>query len=64
MGKNEEIALELAKALIQNRNVVPVSGISNGSSNSIVFVIGETNYTFYEIVDYFFENLETIEQYL
>lgn len=61
MDKNKEIALELAKILIQKNNVVPVSTISN-DSNEIQYNIDDVNYSFCEIASHFLESIDQIEE--
>lgn len=60
MDKNKEIALELAKILIQKNNVVPVSTISSIDSKSIRYNIDDVNYSFFEIVNHFLESIDQI----
>jgi len=61
MDKNKEIALELAKILIQKDNVVPVSTINSIDSNSIQYNIGTVNYSFFEIVNHFLVSIDQID---
>lgn len=61
MDKKKEIALDLAKILIQKNTVVPVSTVSSIDSNSIQYTIGDKSYSFFEIVSHFLDCINKIE---
>ncbi|MFS0575340.1 hypothetical protein AB1K83_06895 [Sporosarcina sp. 179-K 3D1 HS] len=65
MDDNKKLAIELAKALIQNNNVKPVSGTGNNrdESRSITYIIGDSNFSFFEIASHFLDNIKNIEEY-
>lgn len=61
MDKKKEIALELAKVLIQKDSVVITSTVSTIDSSSIQYKIGNKNYSFFEIASHFLECIDIIE---
>lgn len=62
-----QLAIELAKALIQNNNIKPEYSIGNnndiGDENCIGYVIGDTKYTFQRIVSHYLDNIERIKRW-
>jgi len=66
MDESKSLAIELAKALIQNNNVRPIYNTrSNNRDNTrdILFALDDTTYTFSELVVYFLENINKIENW-
>ena len=61
MDKNKELAIELAKALIQNNNVKPVFRASG--AEEIGYLLGEFHYSFTELVFHFHESIRRIEEW-
>lgn len=67
MNENKKIAIELAKALIQNNHVKPrFSHTRNndiGDENSIEYLIGDSRYSFIDIVSHYLDNIERIKKW-
>ncbi|MCT2535706.1 hypothetical protein NC661_06460 [Aquibacillus koreensis] len=64
MDDNKRVAIDLAKSLIQNNNVKPVfnRGNDRDDSGNIGYVLGDTKYSFSEIVSYFLDNIDIIDK--
>lgn len=67
MDNNRKLAIELAKALIQNSHVTPVFNSSMksdiGDENIIAYKLGDSKYSFNELVSHFLDNLEKIKKW-
>lgn len=67
MEPNRQLAIELAKALIQNNHVKPVFGVRGskdiGDENTISYILSESSYSFSELVSHFLDNIEKIEKW-
>ncbi|MDM5333451.1 hypothetical protein QUF56_09450 [Ureibacillus composti] len=68
MNPEYKMALELAKAFIQNSNVKPVFSSSrlprdDGSENLITYALNDTRFTFEEIVTHFYDNIVRMNNY-
>ncbi|MCM3600873.1 hypothetical protein M3175_09030 [Robertmurraya korlensis] len=67
MNENKKLAIELAKALIQNNHVKPrFSHTRNndiGDENSIEYLIGDSRYSFTDIVSHYLDNIERIKKW-
>jgi len=65
MDENKKLAIELTKALIQNNNVKPVFNTNPNydESTSVAYILGDTRYTFSELVSHFLDNIRRIENW-
>lgn len=67
MNENKKLAIELAKALIQNNHVKPrFSHTRNhdiGDEHSIEYLIGDSRYSFIDIVSHYLDNIEHIRKW-
>ncbi|WP_313235216.1 hypothetical protein [Sporosarcina ureae] len=64
MVENKSLAIELAKALIQNNNVKPIFNKRYDSDATIiVYTIGDIEFTFHDIVLHFAESLKKSKEY-
>ncbi|WP_339254344.1 hypothetical protein NSQ43_07320 [Sporosarcina sp. FSL W8-0480] len=64
MDENKKLAIELAKALIQNSSVKPVHNKGyKDETDLIVYSIDNLEYTFNNIVLHFLESLKKVEDY-
>jgi len=67
MNENKKLAIELAKALIQNNHVKPQFNHTRnndiGDENSIEYLIGDSRYSFIDIVSHYLDNIERIRKW-
>lgn len=67
VNDHKKIAIELAKALIQNSHVTPRFNHTRnndiGDENTIEYLIGDSRYTFLDIVSHYLDNIERIKKW-
>lgn len=67
MDSNRKLAIELAMALIQNSHVTPSFNHSLksdiGDENIITYKLGDSKYSFCELVSHYLDNLEKIKKW-
>lgn len=67
LDESRKLALEFAKALIQNNNIKPVFNHSRnhdlGDENIIAYALGDAKYSFVELVSHFLDNIEKIKKW-
>lgn len=59
LNQNKQLAIELTKALIQNSNVKPVFD----QRDDVAYILGDTKFTFSNLVDQFLTKIEAIEKW-
>ncbi|MHC8515883.1 hypothetical protein [Sporosarcina sp. ITBMC105] len=64
MNENKMLAIELAKAFIQNSNVKPVyNKVYKDDADLIIYSIDNLEYSFNDNVLHFLESLKKVEDY-
>ncbi|MDM5226073.1 hypothetical protein QUF73_07600 [Cytobacillus sp. NJ13] len=62
---NKLLAIELAKAFIQNNSVKPIYDINNEYDPAlrIKYLVDDTEYAFFQLVEHFLSNIEIVDKW-